>query len=170
MRAIFLAISVMVAAPAMAEAPDKPDYHPEVLQDCLDGKNDYDGRAVCIGAASDDCMSTPKGQTTVGMVQCLTLEATDWDNRLNGTYKTLVEEQKAADANLASLGSAVKPERVQRLQQMQRNWVSYRDAACKFDEAQWDGGSGSGPAVSACLMTLTGRQALYLEQYLKANN
>ncbi len=174
MRAIFLAIGMTMAAgagaPLWAEAPDRPDYHPEVLEDCLQGKEGYEARASCIGAASDDCMTTPSGQTTVGMVQCLSLEATDWDNRLTATYHQLMKEQKAADDELAALGSAVKPERAKRLQQMERQWIAFRDGACKFEEAQWDGGSGSGPAVNGCVMTLTGRQALYLEQYLKADN
>ena len=46
---------------------------------------------------------------------------------------------------------------------MQRAWIGWRDATCDYERAQWGGGTGGGPATVACLMRLTGEQALYLE-------
>lgn len=49
------------------------------------------------------------------------------------------------------------------LRKMQRAWVSFRDAACLYEQAQWLGGTGGGPATMACQMHETARQALKLE-------
>ena len=49
---------------------------------------------------------------------------------------------------------------------MQRAWIAYRDAACAYEASQWGGGTGAGPAATGCMMTLTGRQALALEERL----
>ena len=49
---------------------------------------------------------------------------------------------------------------------MQRAWIGYRDAACAYEASQWGGGTGAGPAAVGCMMTLTGRQALALEEKL----
>lgn len=165
MPILVLALAMPVGV-AVAEAPEGPAYRPEILQNCLAAKTGDEDRSVCIGASSDDCMTSAQGQTTAGMVQCLGLELADWDNMLNDTYRKLVTQQKAADAALAASGSSIKPQRVEKLQKMQRDWISYRDAACQFDAAQWDGGSGSGPSATGCALGLTGHQALFLGQYL----
>jgi uncharacterized protein YecT (DUF1311 family) len=49
---------------------------------------------------------------------------------------------------------------------MQRAWIGYRDAACAYEESQWGGGTGGGPASVDCAMRLTARQALALEARL----
>ncbi|MDN3711905.1 lysozyme inhibitor LprI family protein [Paracoccus cavernae] len=169
MRGGFVAAALLVAlaAPAGAlRAQDAPQYDGALLTACLAGKTGAEARSACIGAASDACMALPAGQTTAGMVQCLGAERDDWDRRLNSTYATLMAEQKAADDELAALGSAVKPERAQWLKEMQRNWIGYRDAACRFDAAQWSGGTGAGPSSTNCMLVLTARQVLFLESYL----
>lgn len=160
---------IFLTGAALAETKDMPDYNPETLDSCLDSKTGREERASCIGAASDECMSDAKGQTTVGMVQCLSLETESWDSKLNQTYKTLMAEQVAADKSLRDLGSAQPAEREAKLRSMQKAWITYRDSACAFDAAQWDGGSGSGPSAATCMLELTGQQALYLESFLQAN-
>lgn len=58
-------------------------------------------------------------------------------------------------ATTASLGEA--------LRNMQRAWINYRDAGCLYEQAQWFGGTGGGPATMACHMHETARQTLVLE-------
>ncbi|AGT09433.1 lysozyme inhibitor LprI family protein [Paracoccus aminophilus] len=154
------------AIPAFAEGPDMPDYNPEILSSCLDHNKGYDDRAACIGQASDKCMSDAKGQTTVGMVQCLGLERSSWDGLLNDTYKSLQDEQRKADDAQKADDPASTPARVAKLQQMEKNWIAFRDSACAFDATQWEGGSQQGPSVESCMLQLTARQTLLLETYL----
>lgn len=163
--AIALAAALSLAAGAVW-AQDEPQYDPALLTSCLEGKTGADARAACIRVAADACMAQTGGGTTVGMVRCLAAEHGDWDARLNTVYARLMTEQEAADAELAALGSAVKPVRAKWLKEMQRNWIAYRDAACEFDAAQWSGGTGSGPSFAGCRLDLTARQTLHLETYL----
>lgn len=169
MRPFLLFAALSFATPGFADQPDQPDYNPDLLEECLSAKAGVVDRTACIGVAADACMSDDKGQTTVGMVQCLQLERGQWDGMLNDTYGQLMTEQKARDADLVALGSAVPAARVAKLETMEKHWIAYRDAACAFDAAQWDGGSGAGPSAETCMLDLTGRQALFLEEYLQDN-
>ena len=60
-----------------------------------------------------------------------------------------------------------RPDLQQNLREMQRSWITYRDARCGFEFAQWDGGTGQGPALLACLMVATAEQTLVLEDQLR---
>lgn len=110
-------------------------------------------------------MASPDGGTTVGMGFCLGAEWEWWDARLNATYKQLMEQHKAADAEMAAAGATV-PSLADALRAMQRAWLPFRDAACDYERANWGGGTGAGPATAGCLMVQTGRQALSLEARL----
>jgi uncharacterized protein YecT (DUF1311 family) len=46
---------------------------------------------------------------------------------------------------------------------MQRAWIEFRDKACTYEAALWQGGTGQGPAAISCLMEQTARQALSLD-------
>lgn len=115
----------------------------------------------CIGMAANACMATPDGSTTVGMNFCLDAEWQWWDARLNANYKEVMANDKAIDADNAGAGATV-PSLSENLKAMQRAWISFRDAACNYEMAQWGGGTGQGPALTGCLMSETGRQALRL--------
>ena len=116
--------------------------------------------ASCIGHAADACMlENEMGGTTIGMGFCVSREWEWWDARLNEAYGALMARHRATDAEA---GMNV-PSLAQTLRDMQRAWITYRDAACDYERAQWGGGTGGGPATGACLMRLTGEQALALE-------
>lgn len=119
----------------------------------------------CIGKAAEACMASPDGSTTVGTGYCLGAEWEWWDARLNATYMQLMEQHKAADAEMAAIGATV-PSLAEALREMQRAWIPFRDAACDYERATWGGGTGGGPATAGCLMVQTGRQALSLEARL----
>ena len=38
------------------------------------------------------------------------------------------------------------------LRDMQRAWITFRDAKCDWETVQWGGGTGAGPARLSCLM------------------
>lgn len=121
---------------------------------------------TCIGQSSALCMQDSEGgETTIGMSFCAWAEAEYWDARLNAAYKALMAAHKASDAEDATYGLDV-PSRADALREMQRAWIPYRDAACAYERAQWGGGTGQGPAGAACVLHLTGEQALELEAAL----
>lgn len=116
----------------------------------------------CVGRAAGACMMTPGGDTTVGMIACLDGELGYWDARLNVAYAERIAAAQQLDAEMKALGSVtVSVENT--LREMQRAWISFRDGACLYEQAQWMGGTGGGPATLACHMHETARQALRLE-------
>ncbi|MFV0515217.1 MAG: lysozyme inhibitor LprI family protein [Jhaorihella sp.] len=129
---------------------------------CLSQTARASAKQDCIGASANACMSaTPDGGTTVGMGGCLDRELAFWDGMLNRNYQALRDRAKRTDAEMRDLGASVTW-LGQSLRDMQRAWIVWRDATCDFERAQWGGGTGGGPATYACLMRLTGQQALYL--------
>ena len=129
---------------------------------CLDEALGHAERNDCIGASAEYCMEiNPAGYTTIGMSGCADLELTYWDARLNDSYQNLRRAEKADDDLGRDLPGYVN--KANALRDMQRAWIGWRDATCDYERAQWGGGTGGGPATVACLMRLTGEQALYLE-------
>ena len=116
----------------------------------------------CVGRGAAACMMTPGGDTTIGMMACLEGELGYWDARLNMAYAERVSDAEAQDAEMRALGSAA-PSIEERLRAMQRAWMSFRNTSCLYEQAQWMGGTGGGPATLACHMHETARQALKLE-------
>jgi len=121
-------------------------------------------QSECIGVSANLCMgATLDGGTTIGMMQCLDNERDYWDARLNRSYQQARAAAKAQDAEMADIDSSA-PQTAPALRDMQRAWIAYRDATCDFEQSQWGGGSGGGPAVLSCLLRMTGAQSVYLEQ------
>ena len=107
-------------------------------------------------------MNTRGGDSTIGMMTCLEGELKYWDARLNSAYAKRIATAKQQDAELMSLRSAAASLE-KSLRTMQKSWISFRDASCLYEQAQWMGGTGGGPATLACHMHETARQALKLE-------
>ena len=123
-----------------------------------------DGHAVldCVGRAAQACMNTPGGDTTIGMMTCLEGELQYWDKRLNAAYAKRLATAKSQDKELKSMRSAAASIE-QSLGSMQRSWLRFRDTSCLYEQSQWMGGTGGGPATMACQMHETARQTLKLE-------
>lgn len=151
----------MLMSPAMAGADTLPvDYDPGVIAACLAAKSGA-ARRDCIGIGAQYCMARGAGSSNAGIGFCFGAERDDWDRRLNSAYLILLDQARQTDAEMARIGSAAPPEGPA-LQAMQRAWVAYRDASCQYEMTTWGGGSGAGPGVAHCEMTLTGAQALRL--------
>lgn len=154
-----------MAAPALADKV--PGYDDTRLTACLaQSKAKGTDADSCIGDASSQCMEAPGGDSTAGMVSCLSAEATQWDGLMNGWYGKAMKQAQAADADLKDMGSAASPA-APLLKTSQRDWITFRDASCAFQGARFQGGTGGGPAAAACLMELTGTQALRLRDLLE---
>jgi uncharacterized protein YecT (DUF1311 family) len=153
---------VLLAFALPAAAQDLP-FSAEPTEACL--ATIPEEPEACIGRSADACMATPDGSTTVGAGFCLSKEAEFWDARLNAAYAALMQAEQDYDAEMAELDIAA-PSTSDALREMQRAWIAWRDAACTYERSQWGGGTGGGPATAACMMRLTGEQALALEQRL----
>ncbi|MEY8096475.1 lysozyme inhibitor LprI family protein [Falsihalocynthiibacter sp. S25ZX9] len=117
----------------------------------------------CIGLSANQCMEVSSGgYSTRGMDACFGAEIELWDGLLNLSYQSLRESDQQADG--ASGGT-----RATALRDMQRAWIVFRDNTCKYEYAQWAGGSGAGPAYAACVMNMTGQQAMALDVMLSQN-
>ena len=114
--------------------------------------------AECIGLAASACMAQPGGQATAAMGWCLEREFLWWDAELNAAYGDLMAAERAADSRFAAGGLS----RAETLREMQRAWITFRDAACGYEMTRWGGGTGQGPALIGCAMTRTAEQALDL--------
>lgn len=155
-----LALALCLAA-APAGAQDLI-YSDAASQSCVAEAADAAARLSCIGRAANICMrASPSGDTTAGMAGCFGRERDFWDRVLNQNYQ--LAQEKAAKFDAAQPGAGPdRPGLSTRLREMQLVWIAFRDATCAFEHAQWGGGSGGGPAHTACLMRVTGQQALYL--------
>lgn len=158
LRAFLVLGLLTISAPVAAQ---DLRFDPSYTTACVNAAADHNAAEVCFGLSAEHCMrDTPGGFSTVGTAGCLSAEADYWDARLNtgyGALRTLSQSRdEGADANAPSQTDA--------LRDMQRAWISFRDATCGYEASLWAGGTGQGPAFAACRMRLTGIQALYLER------
>lgn len=139
-------ILAFCAAPALAQ--EAAIFDPVPVDACLQAG----GGGDCAGEAARACMEGEGGQTTLGMNQCLLAERDLWDARLNDAYRSGMDR--------------ITPVRADALREMQRKWIGFRDAACDYEAARYDGGSLAGTVRLQCQMELTAEQALRLEASL----
>jgi len=72
-----------------------------------------------IDQALEECMNTPEGSTTIGMIGCMQEAEEAWDKELNRAYK--------------QLRSIMSAEEKTSLLTAQRAWLAYRDAEFSFN-------------------------------------
>ncbi|UOA31442.1 hypothetical protein DSM110093_01207 [Sulfitobacter sp. DSM 110093] len=157
MRAALLAV-VLLAGPA---ASQDITFSDEATAGCLARAEEFADQRACIGLSANVCMDAPGGYSTYGMGGCLNRELGFWDGMLNENYRARMVGAKAADED-ATLYQPELPKQAEALRDMQRAWITFRDAACAYERSKWGGGTGAGPAALACLMRMTGAQALRL--------
>lgn len=119
------------------------------IRDCA-GKHADDGegeRECAFKLVADPCIE--KDGSNLGTADCYRIEAVIWDGLLNENYKDLmgvIEEKKDQD----------------KLKEMQRAWIAYRETTCDF---YWHKihGSMSVPMTAACQLRENARRALLLK-------
>jgi uncharacterized protein YecT (DUF1311 family) len=153
---VFLLV-IMLAAPCGAFAQDL-SFDMSATDSCLDAAGDQQSGRSCIGASANACMeATQGGSSTVGMGACLAAERDEWDARLNEVYQARMAEHRASDAEYKPALSEADT-----LRDAQRAWIPFRDANCLYEISHWGGGTGAGPAGTACAMRMTAERALEL--------
>ncbi|MEO0362201.1 MAG: lysozyme inhibitor LprI family protein [Pseudomonadota bacterium] len=146
-RAALLAFAIL-AAPASAGATGSIV---ERLDACLGAVGAPGAHPEqCMGLHAEPCMERAEGQTTYGMVTCLSEETAAWDEILNREYKALV----------AALDTA----QTEALREAQRAWLDFRDADCAFPHVFVEG-SLARPWGADCVMQHTARRAVELRGY-----
>ncbi|MBH3410277.1 lysozyme inhibitor LprI family protein [Pseudomonas putida] len=99
--------------------------------------------------AYSQCMD--KASSTVAMSSCIQAETQLQDQRLNRVYKQLATKLDA------------EPQKS--LRDVQRQWIAYRDANCKF-HVQASGGTMAQLEGGMCVLDMTRERAAELERVL----
>jgi uncharacterized protein YecT (DUF1311 family) len=147
-----LLAAVCALAPGAADAEDGP--RPSVaetllIKSCLaDAKKKKGSYQECVGRAVDLCLDS--GETRA-VFECQAEETVIWDDLLDGYYK--------------ELGKILSKTVYERLREVQRMWVRYRDAKCSFNQAL-DGVSEylKDQAEQGCRLKETARRSDELER------
>jgi len=160
MRGFVIALMLAAGGPAAAQ---ELKFNPSFTEACL---ADF-GWTECIGLAAQRCMEfTVGGYSTPVTNACLSAEHDWWDGVLNARYADLQDRARVIDSQPMTPGMPPRPSDAEALRDMQRAWIAFRDATCRFEELQWWGGTGASGAYLGCLMRMTGEQALMLQSYL----
>lgn len=80
-------------------------------------------KEVDIDAALTKCLDKTENQTTAGMCKCTYTALSEWDKKLNSTYKSL----------LLRLDSLAKP----KLIEAQRQWVKFKEKEIELIDATY---------------------------------
>jgi uncharacterized protein YecT (DUF1311 family) len=109
--------------------------------------NEADRRCI-FAIVVEPCSKTRIGQSSQGAAACYHVEQDIWDELLNENFRVLRE----------GLDDTQK----EKLRQMQRDWIAYRNTTCEFyyDKIQ---GTMATEMTAACLARETARRALLLK-------
>lgn len=102
--------------------------------------------------AFEQCLDSPDGQSTAGMVQCAGAELEVQDRALNAAYRDLISDMNARQkANLLKA---------------QRAWIAFRDADC---QARYDPDWGTISTINAnmCMLRRTVERTIELEAFIE---
>ena len=161
MKYALIAGLLCTAVPHITVAQDAYDTGP--TDRCLAAVVRTTDKRDCIGLAAEACADqTLGGFTTRSMTICLGGELAYFDDLLNVEYARV--RDLARELDKAANGTSFDDTSVaDRLLQMQRAWIAYRDATCAFEERQYDGGTLGRLVHVDCLTTLTAEQAFRLQ-------
>lgn len=165
MKGILVFATVALVWPAVAAAQDYVVFSPKATTACL-AETEGNARLDCIGKGAEQCMESDAGSTTAGSGRCLARELGYWDDRLKIAFDRLTRVEAENDAEMRELGSSALST-AESLEAMALAWVPFRTASCGYELSTWGGGSGGGPATTACVMHETARMALILEDRLE---
>lgn len=155
--------AVLVCAGGVAWAQQDTVFSPGATLACLHQARDGRAAEGCAGLSANQCMlDTPQGDTTYGMSLCFSAEADWWASRMTDVYARRLAKDRALDAEMKAAGRTTGSA-AQALKDMHTAWLVYRTARCAYEQAQWMGGTGGGPATAACDMVETARHVLILE-------
>jgi uncharacterized protein YecT (DUF1311 family) len=162
MKHILVVAILAIAAPQVAVAQDTPfDIGPTAR--CLSSAISMTDKRDCVGQASEGCADLALGGfSTRSMTACLGHELAFFDDMLNTEYGKV--RGLARDLDKAENGTSYDSVTMaDRLLQMQRAWITYRDATCAYEQRQYDGGTIGDLVQVDCMTQLTAEQAFRLQ-------
>jgi uncharacterized protein YecT (DUF1311 family) len=122
------------------------------IETCVQSESEANRDAhTCIGRVSGPCMEKPEGQSTVGMVACLSNETKAWDDLLNEEYGRLLP--------------LLKKEAAEDVKKAQRLWIEGRDADCRVPYYFYDGGTIVQTLGAQCVRDHTAERALLIRAW-----
>jgi len=146
---------------AIAQEPDR-QWMLDDLRSCYETADGYDEKHLCEGQVSNRCQEVEQGgYSNLGMTSCIQAEYAAWDVLLNEEYKKTIAWSAEMDAYDAEDFPEID-KRVDTLRAAQRAWISYRDAECLNEYAQWGAGSMRLPIGTACLLSETAERTIEL--------
>lgn len=145
----FLALAAFAGATS-SHAQNRQPTAAEIklVRDCAEAhREDGEGEEKCaFRLVGDPC--TEKNDSNLGRADCFRIETVIWDALLNDNYKQVMAElDEKSDQD--------------KLKEMQRAWIAYRDTTCNFYWYKIHG-SMSVPMTAACQLRETARRALLL--------
>lgn len=161
MKYALIAGLLLTNVPKIATAQDA--YDPGPTDRCLAAAVYSTDKRDCVGQAAEACADQSLGGfNTRTMTTCLGNELAYFDDMLNVEYARVRDLARELDraANGTSLDATSVADR---LIQMQRTWIAFRDATCAFEERQYDGGTIGQLVYVDCLTTLTAEQTFRLQ-------
>jgi uncharacterized protein YecT (DUF1311 family) len=147
---VFLALAAISASAPSSHAQNRAPTAAEIklVRDCA-AKHPDDGKGeeeCAFKLVADPCIE--KNGSNLGTADCYRIETVIWDAILNDNYKALMEAiDDKSDRN--------------KLKEMQRAWIAYRDTTCEFYWYKIHG-SMSVPMTAACQLRETARRAMLL--------
>ncbi|WP_299839746.1 lysozyme inhibitor LprI family protein [uncultured Paracoccus sp.] len=156
-----LAVLALALAPLPLAAGEASGIDPNEIEHCLSRSATDGTRLDCAGSVQASCLArVQKAQPDLHPVdrqlQCIDAEAQWWEAELNTRYARLRKIERARGA-----------ERAEALKQMERDWISFRDARCAYDRLTNGRGTGGAVAEPLCRMQETARQFVLLGAYLR---
>jgi uncharacterized protein YecT (DUF1311 family) len=147
----------------MSAAAQDWSYDQNATQSCLaDAISNTDKRS-CVGLSAEICADNAVGGfSTRSMMVCLGFELELFDKMLNQEYaivRDLSREQDKFDSGMNDDPVSMED----RLVQMQRAWITYRDATCAYEQRQMDGGTIGELFFAQCMAELTAEQTFRLQ-------
>ena len=146
----------LLPAPVLAEADPNAVI---AIEQCIATATDTGRERDCIGVLAGSCMQAPDGQTTVGMMFCVSDETDAWDVLLNREYQAAQTASKAMDAYETSSEYAVRAEQ---LLAAQRAWLKFREANCAAAYGIYGSGTMRQTAGANCYLNMTAERTLEL--------
>jgi uncharacterized protein YecT (DUF1311 family) len=150
MRRLLLAL-ILAWAPLSPAAADVDEIDVSPLLQCVEAA-DHEAEALraCQGVITQPCFDAPFGETTSGMVMCLSAEGDGW--------------ARIMDESLARL-AAGNVELAPALAETQAAWSAYREEECSYRVQRWGMGSGAQVEFASCQAQLAADRAITLLRY-----
>src|SRR5262245_53674711 len=117
---IFALVLSIAATASLAQSREPTARESKLVRDCAaEHVDDGKGEEQCaFRLVADPCIEK-EGNSNQGTANCYRMEAAIWDRLLNDNYKELmaaIDDKQDQD----------------KLKEMQRAWIAYRDTTCNF--------------------------------------